>query len=299
MWKQHQRKLLFSLFVLWCHLLLAFQLGDLKPGIDIDLIDILGEGTTLMVCCGWLWLILSSRPSGRVTELLYFGSLLLVYSYFLDLTDEFIQYADHIRLMSWLESFSAPIGMIVLTFGLIGWHQEQRAIDRQLRGRELFLRDHRLIDPLTQLYGHEYLHAVLPRELAMHQSEHKPLSLLVLDIDQFAAFNRQQGIAAGDHFLGQLSELLISQLRYSDVICRYSGDCFVAILPETTEAQASVLAIHLQQHVHHLGKKAEVPTVTLVAVQIQQSSALGALEQAFATLAKAKTAANLQLQPTC
>jgi diguanylate cyclase (GGDEF)-like protein len=297
MWKQHQRKLLFSMFVLCSHLFLAFQLGDLKPSVEIDLIDLLGEGTTLMVCCGWLWLILSSRPSGRVTELLYFGSLLLVYSYFLDLTDEFIQYADHIRLMSWLESFSAPVGMIVLTFGLTGWHQEQRAIDRQLRGRELFLRDHRLIDPLTQLYGHEYLHAVLPRELALHQSEQKPLSLLVLDIDQFAVFNRQQGIAAGDHFLGQLSELLISQLRFSDVICRYSGDCFVAVLPDPAQEQASVLALHLQQHVQALSKKAETPTVTLIAVQIEQASAVTALEQAFITLKAAKTAADLHLQP--
>ena len=149
MWQLHKLKLCFSLFLLSCSAVQVLQLGDLKPWAEVDLVDVVGEGITLLVCTAWLWLILSSRPAGRVTERLYYGSLLLVYCYFLDVADEFVHYDPGVVLMIWLESFSAPLGMVMLTIGLVGWHHEQRAIDRQLRGRELFLRDHQLLDPLT------------------------------------------------------------------------------------------------------------------------------------------------------
>ncbi|KUM54535.1 GGDEF domain-containing protein [Rheinheimera sp. EpRS3] len=297
MWRQHRYKILFSLLLLLSGLLLAIDTGDAKQNNEFDALDILGEGTTLLVACGWLGLIISSRPTGRVTEWLYYGSLLLVYSYFLDLLDEFIRYPDHIRLMSWLESLPAPVGMLVLTYGLIGWHREQRAINRQLRGRELFLRDHQLIDPLTQLYGIEYLQAVLQREIELHQSQHKTLSLLVLDIDNFAAVNRRHGMAAGDAYLSQLSELLSSQLRYSDVVCRYAGDRFIALLPNTALPQAQIMAQHLRQQLSQLSVANTGPQLTLVEMAVQQDSAKSALHAADQAMALAKKTTALKLQP--
>lgn len=297
MWRQHRYKLTCSLLLLLSGFLLALYCGYAKQSHEFDWVDVLGEGTTLLVACGWLGLIISSRPAGRVTEWLYYGSLLLVYSYFLDLLDEFIQYPEEIRLMSWLESLPAPIGMLVLTYGLIGWHREQRAINRQLRGRELFLRNHELIDPLTQLYGAEYLLAVLQREVELHQSQRQPLSLLVLDIHNFADFNRRHGIAAGDHYLSQLSELLLSQLRHSDVVCRYSGDCFVAVLPDTAEAAAQIIAQHLQQQVHQLTDAEGRPELTMAAMQVSQDSASAALKVALQMLAAAKQSTEFRLQP--
>ncbi|WP_215395651.1 GGDEF domain-containing protein [Rheinheimera oceanensis] len=297
MWRQHQYKMLFSLLLLLSGMLLAIDIGSAKPGNEFDWLDILGEGTTLLVACGWLGLIISSRPAGRVTEWLYYGSLLLVYSYFLDLLDEFIRYPDHIRLMSWLESLPAPVGMLVLTYGLIGWHREQRAINRQLRGRELFLRDHQLIDPLTQLYGIEYLQAVLQREIELHQSQRKALSILVLDIDNFAAFNRLHGMASGDAYLSQLSELLSNQLRHSDVVCRYAGDRFIALLPNTALAQANIMAQHLRQQLSQLAIAKQQPQLTLVEIAVQHNSAQSALHAADQAMALAKKATAVKLQP--
>mgnify|MGYP005841049651 CR=1 FL=1 len=297
MWRQHRYKILFSLLLLLSSLLLAINTGDAKHSHEFDWLDVLGEGTTLLVACGWLGLIISSRPTGRVTEWLYYGSLLLVCSYFLDLLDEFIRYPDHIRLMSWLESLPAPVGMLVLTYGLMGWHREQRAINRQLRGRELFLRDHQLIDPLTQLYGIEYLQAVLQREIELHQSQHKSLSLLVLDIDNFAGFNRRYGMAAGDTYLSQLSELLSSQLRHSDVVCRYAGDRFIALLPNTAPAQAHIMAQHLRQQLAQFAGTQGEPPLTLIELTVQQPDAQAALQQAGYAMAQAKAASNLTLQP--
>ncbi|MDP5141803.1 GGDEF domain-containing protein [Rheinheimera baltica] len=296
MWRQHTYKLLFSTLLLCGGLLMATNAGELKQSQAFDWIDVLGEGTTFLVACLWLGLIISSRPAGRVTEWLYYGSLLLMFSYFLDLLDEFIRYPDALRLMSWLESLPAPVGMLVLTIGLVGWHREQRAIDRQLRGRELFLRDHELIDPLTQLYGTEYLYAVLQREITLHRSMQKPLSLLLLDVDNFADFNRQYGIAAGDNYLVQLSELLSNQLRYSDVVCRYNGDRFVALLPNTAQLQANIIAQHLQQQFSLLTNQNQQPQLTLISLEVEQLSAKDALQQALNTLTSARKHGPLTLQ---
>lgn len=297
MWRQHRYKILLSLILLLCGLLLALNTGAAKHSNEFDALDILGEGTTLLVACGWLGLIISSRPAGRVTEWLYYGSLLLVFSYFLDLLDEFIRYPEQFRLMSWLESLPAPIGMLVLTYGLVGWHREQRAINRQLRGRELFLRDHQLIDPLTQLYGADYLHAVLQREIELHLSQHRTLCLLVLDIDDFAGFNRHHGIAAGDAYLSRLSELLSSQIRHSDVICRYAGDRFVAVLPNTTPGQAQIMAQHLRQQITQLALAGDAPQLTVAGMTVQQHSAQAALQQADIVIKQAKAGSALKLRP--
>ena len=297
MWRQHRYKILLSLMLLVGGLLLAINTGAAKHSSEFDALDMLGEGTTLLVACGWLGLIISSRPAGRVTEWLYYGSLLLVFSYFLDLLDEFIRYPDHVRLMSWLESLPAPVGMLVLTYGLVGWHREQRAINRQLRGRELFLRDHQLIDPLTQLYGADYLHAVLQREIELHLNQHRTLCLLVLDIDDFAGFNRRHGIDAGDAYLSALSELLSSQLRHSDVICRYAGDRFIAVLPNTTVQQAQIMAQHLRQQITLLASAGDAPQLTVAGMTVQQHSAQTALQQADFAIKQAKAGSVLKLQP--
>ena len=290
----HQTKLVFTAILLIVSLLMAFTMGVLKT--EVDWLDVLGEGTAFLVATAWLLLILSSRPFGRVTELLFYGSLCLVYSYFLNLLDEFLQYPEPVRIMSWLESLPAPVGMLVLTCGLIGWHREQRAIDRQLRGRELFLRDHNLIDPLTQLYGLEYLYAVLQREIMLHRNAQQSLSLIIVDVSQFSEFNRQHGYSAGDNFLNLLSELLISQLRHTDVICRYSGDCFVAILPNTAQQQADLLALHLQQSLATLQISYPIPQVNCCASMVHESTATAAIEQAFSKFAALKSTAELQLK---
>ncbi|MDR6983408.1 diguanylate cyclase (GGDEF)-like protein [Rheinheimera pacifica] len=292
MWRQHLYKITLTVPLLSAGLLLALSLGVVKNPLEFDWLDILGEGVVLLVALCWLSLIISSRPAGRVSEWLYYGSLLLVCSFFLDLLDEFIRYPTHIRIMSWLESLPAPVGMLALTYGLVGWHREQRIINRQLQGRELFLRDHRLLDPLTQLYGVNYLYAVLAREMALHRRQQQPLCLLMLGIDHFTAFNRQHGTAAGDDYLTKLAELITSQMRCSDVLCRYAGDRFVAVLANTNLAQADIIGLHLQQHLRLLSAAEATLTVTLVATEVSQQHAAQALQYAETQLNAVKSKAH-------
>ncbi len=287
MWRPHLTKIIFSLLLLAAATALALQLGNFKSRQLLDGWDCLGELTTLALACGWLCLVVSSRPPGPVTNWLFSGSFLLAFSYSLDLLDEFLAYPPDSRVMSWLESLPAPLGMVLLTIGLVGWHREQLAINRQLQGRELFLRDHQLIDPLTQLYGPAYLHAVLSRELGLHRESGRPLSLLMLDLAGFGRYNRQHGVAAGDQLLVRLSELLSHQLRPHQLVCRLAGDCFVALLPDTPASAAELLQLHLQQQWQQLHKEPALMVVCL-AVPPAQSDAESLLRQAASLLRQHK-----------
>ena len=148
-----------------------------------------------------------------------------------------------------------PIGMILLTIGLFHWHREQQAINQQMEKRERVFREHRLFDKLTPLGGAEYLKRQVSDCLAQSIEQQQPLSLLALDIDDFAAINQHYGHAEGDAVLQALSQLLLLNLRRHDLLCRLAGDRFVVLLPNTGESQARLLALELQQAVQSLAHK--------------------------------------------
>lgn len=287
MWRYHRQKLSVCLLLLLAVLVLAFQQGELKAYSVRDSVDSLGEAVTLAVCGAWLSLIISSRPVGRITNYLFFGSFLLLFSATLDLADEFLDYPPQQRLLSWLESFPAPVGMVLLTIGLYGWHREQQVISRQLQGREGFLRDHQLIDPLTQLYGPVYLHAVLNREMKLRQPG-QSLCLILLDIQGFAAFNRQFGIAAGDDVLQRLAIWFAGQLKPEQVICRYAGDCFVVLLPDTPPSRAELLCQHLQSQLPAICSQPLALQTLVLPVPGTVASAAAVLQQAEQALLQRK-----------
>jgi len=93
-------------------------------------------------------------------------------------------------------------------------------------------------DGLTGLYNRRFLDAALPRELLRAERERKPLALIMLDIDHFKKVNDQYGHAIGDEVLQALAELLKKGARESDLICRYGGEEFVALMPSMSASQA-------------------------------------------------------------
>ena len=88
-------------------------------------------------------------------------------------------------------------------------------------------------DSLTGLFNRRYMQEALERELHRAGRANSPLSLIMLDIDHFKQFNDTQGHAAGDSLLRELGHLLQSRTRQEDTACRYGGEEFLLILPET------------------------------------------------------------------
>lgn len=96
------------------------------------------------------------------------------------------------------------------------------------------LRQQAIHDPLTGLFNRRYLDEVLPRELDVAQRRNSSLCIVMLDIDGFKQFNDRLGHGAGDALLREFSHMMRNHLRKSDIVCRYGGDEFVVIMPDSS-----------------------------------------------------------------
>jgi diguanylate cyclase (GGDEF)-like protein len=90
-----------------------------------------------------------------------------------------------------------------------------------------------MTDALTGLLNRYGLHRSLQRELSEARRYARPLSCLLIDIDFFKAVNDTYGHAAGDAALQQAARVIADSVRGSDVVCRYGGEEFLVLAPET------------------------------------------------------------------
>ncbi len=100
-------------------------------------------------------------------------------------------------------------------------------------------------DPLTGLANRRYMEQSLKVELDRCMSLGLPLSVCVLDLDHFKPINDQWGHRAGDQVLRQVARRLQQSTRGSDVVCRFGGDEFTVIAPESDHQSAARLAERL------------------------------------------------------
>jgi two-component system, cell cycle response regulator len=104
-----------------------------------------------------------------------------------------------------------------------------------------------MTDALTGLLNRYGLQRALQRELAEARRYDRPLSCLLLDLDFFKAVNDTYGHAAGDTALAQAARALTESVRGSDVVCRYGGEEFLVLAPETGLEGARALAEKIRQ----------------------------------------------------
>lgn len=96
------------------------------------------------------------------------------------------------------------------------------------------LREQTIRDPLTSLHNRRFLQDYLQRELIRAAREHSPLAVIMIDLDRFKRVNDSAGHQAGDRVLVEVAALLQRHVRGSDMACRYGGEEFVVVLPNTT-----------------------------------------------------------------
>jgi diguanylate cyclase (GGDEF)-like protein len=97
-------------------------------------------------------------------------------------------------------------------------------------------------DPLTGYFNHRYLHERLSEEVVRAVRTRRPLSVVMLDLDDFKVVNDTFGHVYGDGVLVHVAELIRGTIRASDVAARYGGDEFALILPETGREDAEGVA---------------------------------------------------------
>ncbi|WP_010324917.1 GGDEF domain-containing protein [Marinobacterium stanieri] len=101
-------------------------------------------------------------------------------------------------------------------------------------------------DALTELHNRRYLDQMLTHELARGERTQTEIALVICDIDHFKQLNDNYGHAAGDHVLQIVAQQLRQAFRSSDIICRYGGEEFVVVLPDTCLEDARVRAEQLR-----------------------------------------------------
>ena len=99
-----------------------------------------------------------------------------------------------------------------------------------------------ITDALTGAFNRRYLMDQLGRELERSQRYQRPMSLLLCDVDHFKNINDTHGHQIGDEVLISFAQSLKQSLRETDWVARYGGEEFVVVLPETTIADASMVA---------------------------------------------------------
>jgi len=101
---------------------------------------------------------------------------------------------------------------------------------------------HATTDALTGLGNRHSMEESFPREIARCEKDDEPVSLVMVDVDNFKDFNDKFGHIAGDRALAAVSRILRKQFRPRDVLVRYGGDEFAVLLPQVGEETAMTIA---------------------------------------------------------
>ena len=104
-------------------------------------------------------------------------------------------------------------------------------------------------DPLTGLHNRRYMSGQLDALVARAVRDGRPVSALLLDIDHFKKINDSFGHDAGDEVLREFAVRLASNVRAVDLPCRFGGEEFVVVMPETAIEDAERIAERIRLHV--------------------------------------------------
>lgn len=104
-------------------------------------------------------------------------------------------------------------------------------------------------DDLTGLYNHRYLMAELSKQIERSRRHGQPICGMMIDLDHFKQINDEYGHLSGDLVLQNFSKILKRNFRQIDILGRYGGDEFFAILPDTSLSSARTVAERLRQSV--------------------------------------------------
>jgi diguanylate cyclase (GGDEF)-like protein len=121
-------------------------------------------------------------------------------------------------------------------------------------------------DPLTGIYNRGFFDEVFPTLTAAALRSKTPLGILMADIDHFKVVNDEFGHPEGDRVLKAVAGALVASFRSSDYVCRYGGEEFIVLLPNTDARNAAVLAAKARIRVVAATDAVDHPVTTTVGV---------------------------------
>lgn len=158
-------------------------------------------------------------------------------------------------------------------------------------------------DALTGCFNRAHAFATLDSELRRAKRNRRPVSVVMIDVDHFKHINDDHGHLCGDTVLESIGDTLRRTLRSSDIKCRYGGDEFIIILPETPLDGAEQVADHLRraiERVEHQGRRTFSVRVSLgvAAAAPGEADALAIIGRADAALYRDKGRRSQRVGPS-
>lgn len=214
-----------------------------------------------------LQLILSGRRErpGRGQYFVAAGFALIVLALLLRLTAQLAGWVDLRQVtesnpVHALSLLMATLIIVIVAMGLVLMSKERAdALNRNLA----------LQDELTGLHNRRSIQRLLDQQLAMLARGRRPLAVLLIDVDHFKRINDTHGHLSGDLALREIGACLLARLRSQDLVGRWGGEEFIALLPDTGIAGARKLAEQLRRAVEQL------QVVSLVGKQMPLTVSIG------------------------
>ncbi len=148
-------------------------------------------------------------------------------------------------------------------------------------------------DALTGLGNRHWMRTMFEREVTRTQHANKELCLMMVDVDNFKTFNDQYGHIAGDRVLVAVADVLREYLRPTDLIARFGGDEFAALLPDLKLKQARQTAERIRQQVAGLAPSSLATAITVsigIADRTEKDDVATLVQRADAAMYDAKEA---------
>jgi len=121
------------------------------------------------------------------------------------------------------------------------------------------------VDPLTGLLNRRALNMRLEKQIQLMQRIKCPISILMVDIDNFKELNAKHGHQGGDDAIKTVAKYLLEKTRSTDLVLRYGGDEFLIALPNTTIQDACILADNICTSIYSKTNK-EIPVTVSIGV---------------------------------
>lgn len=151
-------------------------------------------------------------------------------------------------------------------------------------------------DPLTGMYNYRHFSKSLDQEIGRAQRYQTPLCLLMIDLDDFKSYNDRFGHLEGDEALRKIAAVLTGNLRKVDTACRYAGDEFVIILPQTNVGEAEKVADKIRDNIHNMPLKQPITVSIGVAGYQPKMDRYSMVLRADGALYKAKEKGKNQIE---
>jgi len=167
--------------------------------------------------------------------------------------------------------------LIILLFSLSGLAASQKLASLAIK------------DGLTGIYNQTYMKARIQEEISRSERYKVPLSLILIDLDDFKSINDKYGHVVGDRTLKAFADFLQDMVRSSDIAGRFGGEEFVIILPQTACLDAAAAAERLRQEVarypFRMGAQRDKVCQFTISIGVYSSSQSGMTADDFLTQA--------------